>query len=877
MLKRALNAGLLHTWPFLAVDCVVSLTVLNGRGMKERGVSFSPGADYKVVVKAGGRGVCSTMTAKDDADPTWNKQCEVFKAADKSSVHFEFHEDKPFGNDVVEGTATYRLDAAVTVDSSVTSQKVVILVNPAMPSFAGKSFTFSYHMQCPTTRITTAAPPPDCDLADLMMAYRAVLCRVPDPKGAAYWLDECRRKTLNKHTITAAIRNSDEYRTCPHLDATGQCFDDCFTCGAGKYRSSAYTCAACDFVNCPIGQQRSGNCGGTTNGYRCSAIPNIVCVTNQYRVAANPGTCRACDRVVCPRGQQRSGTCGGTTNGFQCVDVPNIMCAANQYRVAANPGTCRACDRVVCPSGQQRSGSCSGTNNGYQCITMQNVVCGTGKYRVGASPGMCDACSNLNCAPGQERSGTCGGTTNGFQCTAAPTPAQTPAPTPTPTPATPTTTTRPATPVPPTTGASSAQGPQSLPPPLPPQTTQLSPAGNASGGAALAPTPDSPQPTDATTVHASAAGMLTTAAEASTAGAAAAPVSTTPLRPLAALEQEGAKDNATKAEVKAEDPSSSGSGGGTAVWVVAVCVVGACFAVALLGYVLNRTRRLRRRVVFAAEAPADVATQQTTDLFWNPMFTASVDTAADGAAAGTSEDGGDRGEKFVAGCADTGAGEFRTCRRPTPRRNDDDGAKTAAVRASGHGTSANAVYLVTGSSAFEQTTTHGAVYAVPMELDDGGGGGVGTEAPAYGAVADFQNQRATGAAAAARTTHVVDDVAYSTPAQLAGAQTVSAASVASGTARHPASALYDSLYSQEPVNERGPNANCAPFSAVDPAVYEPLPQMQTGAIAVGCVPFLPPPPLPLAHGHLLICAADVNVDRTASSLCCAAEHVHTRH
>ena len=67
---------------------------------------------------------------------------------------------------------------------------------------------------------SVAAAP--CDFADLTKAYRDVLCRAPDAAGKAHYLEQCRvNPGIHKGTIVAEIRDSDEYRACPYLDAQG--------------------------------------------------------------------------------------------------------------------------------------------------------------------------------------------------------------------------------------------------------------------------------------------------------------------------------------------------------------------------------------------------------------------------------------------------------------------------------------------------------------------------------------------------------------------------------------------------------------------------------------------------------------------------------
>ena len=109
--------------------------------------------------------------------------------------------------------------------------------------------------------------------------------------------------------------------------------------------------------------ERLRRLGGGGGG--CPLPPSVVCSAGQYRT----NTCSTCSNAVCPSGTQRVGSCSGTTNGYQCQSIPNVVCGADQFRTGANPGTCVACSSATCASGTYRQGSCSGTTNGYTCTT----------------------------------------------------------------------------------------------------------------------------------------------------------------------------------------------------------------------------------------------------------------------------------------------------------------------------------------------------------------------------------------------------------------------------------------------------------------------------------------------------------------------------
>ena len=193
-------------------------------------------------------------------------------------------------------------------------------------------------------------------------------------------------------------------------------------CGTDQHRqgSAPGTCHACKNAVCPAGQRRTGSCSGTTNGYKCVVIPDVICGTDQHRQGSAPGTCHACKNAVCPAGQRRTGSCSGTTNGYKCVVIPDVVCGTDQHRQGSAPGTCHACKNAVCPAGQRRTGSCSGTTNGYKCVVIPDVVCGTDQHRQGSAPGTCHACKNAVCPAGQRRTGSCSGTTNGYKCVVIP-------------------------------------------------------------------------------------------------------------------------------------------------------------------------------------------------------------------------------------------------------------------------------------------------------------------------------------------------------------------------------------------------------------------------------------------------------------------------
>ena len=112
-------------------------------------------------------------------------------------------------------------------------------------------------------------------------------------------------------------------------------------------------------------------------GKPATTRPQIpTCRSGQYRFGSAPGVCKPCSNQSCKAGYKRTGSCSGTTNGYKCVVIPDVVCGTDQHRQGSAPGTCHACKNAVCPAGQRRTGSCSGTTNGYKCVVIP--VCTTG-------------------------------------------------------------------------------------------------------------------------------------------------------------------------------------------------------------------------------------------------------------------------------------------------------------------------------------------------------------------------------------------------------------------------------------------------------------------------------------------------------------------
>ena len=66
-------------------------------------------------------------------------------------------------------------------------------------------------------------------------------------------------------------------------------------------------------------------------------VRNVQCGVNQYRKGSAPGECYTCSNVVCPNGQQRTGDCGGATDGWACTDTSGTSTNTNTSATTRPP------------------------------------------------------------------------------------------------------------------------------------------------------------------------------------------------------------------------------------------------------------------------------------------------------------------------------------------------------------------------------------------------------------------------------------------------------------------------------------------------------------------------------------------------------------
>ena len=172
----------------------------------------------------------------------------------------------------------------------------------------------------------------------------------------------------------------------------------------------------------------------------------------------------------------------------------------------------------------------------------------------------------------------------------------------------------------------------------------------------------------------------------------------------------------------AEAVADGSASGGVDLWIIIVCVAAACALTTFLAATLYRKKRRHGQAVLLDAIGGDIAVQQTTDVFQNPMFS----TAA-GAGEGVDD--------FAA--VDSGVGEFHTHRRSTQCRDNNVATMPNAIYASGpadacstdlkarrstqrrtgmDSTVSNAVYAGLGADNSRPVQhMENTLYAVPME------------------------------------------------------------------------------------------------------------------------------------------------------------------
>ena len=86
------------------------------------------------------------------------------------------------------------------------------------------------------------------------------------------------------------------------------------------------------------------------------------------------------------------------------------------------------------------------------------------------------------------------------------------------------------------------------------------------------------------------------------------------------------RNSSTPKDEAADDPNSSS---GTSLWIILVCVLATCIFAALVAAAIYRQKQ-RRGGANLEELQGDIAAEQTTDLFVNPMFSSAAAAAQEG-------------------------------------------------------------------------------------------------------------------------------------------------------------------------------------------------------------------------------------------------------
>lgn len=109
-------------------------------------------------------------------------------------------------------------------------------------------------------------------------------------------------------------------------------------CSEGYYTSacsgSVHMCALCSHLTCDYGYYRTGDCGGSENGYQCvdcDSVPSATCATGTYR----------------------TGVCGGTVMNYTCEPCgPSSGCPSEAPTVtpSGTPTFAPTCTPTFAPS-----------------------------------------------------------------------------------------------------------------------------------------------------------------------------------------------------------------------------------------------------------------------------------------------------------------------------------------------------------------------------------------------------------------------------------------------------------------------------------------------------------------------------------------------
>ena len=174
--------------------------------------------------------------------------------------------------------------------------------------------------------------------AGFLLQVCMVLCRLAlcHAKGCKFWDTKCRAResihAVATFTVKHFVQDVDNRMAQMGYTTKGSCPADQFSVGSMHGYSK---CTPCSNAECPDGQERKGQCPGTTqfgghtivDGYYCEAPATFKCNPPVfYDANKNKYGCQQCPKLACAKNEYESGMCGFTRSDAECTCSVWLSC-----------------------------------------------------------------------------------------------------------------------------------------------------------------------------------------------------------------------------------------------------------------------------------------------------------------------------------------------------------------------------------------------------------------------------------------------------------------------------------------------------------------------------------------------------------------------